>query len=265
MESIRRVSVHREGAPGGPEDEVAVEEPLEIRLAGEPVAVVMRTPGHDVELAAGFLLTEGILPDAAALGAIAYCRDAHDQPLANVVNAIPAEGAQVTRPRARRFDATSACGLCGKDRIEDIRVRCAPVAGNLRVPRALIPRLPPLLAEAQEVFQRTGGVHGAALFDATGRLLATREDIGRHNAVDKLIGRAVMAEELPLSNRILFVSGRIGFEIAQKAAVAGIPILAGVSAPSSLAVDLARELGVTLIAFVRPPRYNVYTHAGRLS
>jgi FdhD protein len=264
MDAIRRVTVQREGAAGGPEDEVAVEEPLEIRLAGQPLAVLMRTPGHDIELAAGFLLTEGILPMAAALGSIAQCRDPEEKPLANVVNVIPAGGATIAPVRERRFDATAACGICGKDRIEDIRVRAAPIRDPLRVARGVVRSLAGALAGAQVAFQRTGGVHAAALFDPAGRLLRLREDVGRHNAVDKVVGRSVIDDEVPLAGRVLVVSGRVGFEIAQKAVVAGIPVLAGVSAPSSLAIDLAREMGLTLIGFLREGRFTVYAGAERI-
>ena len=264
MDAVRRVSVVRVGAAGAPEDDVAVEEPLEIRLSGDPLAVVMRTPGHDPELAAGFLLTEGILPSQDALGAIAHCRAPDAGLLENVVNAIPSEGVQIARPRERRFDATAACGLCGKDRIEDIRVRAAPVPDGFTVTPARLAEFVPQLAANQPLFARTGGLHGAALFDAAGRLVVAREDIGRHNAVDKIVGYAALRELLPLSRHVLVVSGRVGFEIAQKAAVAGIPVLAGVSAPSSLAVELAIELRVTLIAFLRGDRFNVYAHAQRI-
>ena len=265
MEAVRRVPVRRVGSAGPPEDEVAVEEPLEIRLSGQPLAAVMRTPGHDAELAAGFLLTEGILPDAAALGAIAHCRDAEQRELANVVNAMPAEGAVIAKPRERRFDATAACGLCGKDRIEDLRVRTAPLVDGFRVAPDLVRQLAPRLAAGQLWFARTGGLHAAGLFDERGALVALREDVGRHNAVDKVIGHAVIRELLPLDRHLLVVSSRVGFEIAQKAAVARIPVLVGVSAPSSLAIELANELGLTLIAFLRGDRFNVYAHPQRVS
>jgi FdhD protein len=249
-------------------DRLATEEPMEIRAeppGGEqqPVAVTMRTPGHDFELAAGFLFSEGLIGPADVSG-IRYCAVPREEQHYNVVSVavaqpLPELGAQ------RNFYSSSSCGICGKASLDAIDVRCAPVADGPAVEAAVLLSLPDQLRSAQDVFDRTGGLHAAALFDAGGRPLVVREDVGRHNAVDKVIGAQLLAEQLPLSDRILMVSGRASFEIVQKAAVAGVPIICAVSAPSSLAVDAARRFGITLVGFLRDDRFNVYTGEQRIA
>jgi FdhD protein len=257
-------------------EHLAVEEPMEIRVAGPgqeavPVAVTMRTPGHDFELAAGFLVTEGLI-DPGECVAVGYCDGlSADEGRYNTVTV------SVSRPwtagPSRPFAATASCGICGKASIEQVEVACAAVPDGDRVPASLIPLLPARLRDAQRLFDRTGGLHAAALFEGSGRLLCSREDVGRHNAVDKVAGHLVLgriaadADQIPgasLAGCVLMVSGRISFEIVQKAAVCGIGTIAGVSAPSSLAVDAADRLGVTLAGFVRGDSFNVYTHRQRL-
>jgi len=239
-------------------DSLAAEEPLEIRVRGVPLTVTMRTPGHDLELAAGFLLTEGIV-------------ERKDQ-IVNLLQVAPQSGSRSNvvdvelkgtafdpTSMQRNFFAASSCGICGKASIDAIRVRGLRAPGEgFRVDPEVLCRLPEILRAEQAVFSQTGGLHAAALFDESGNLLAAREDIGRHNAVDKIAGWALMEGRLPLERHILMVSGRGGFEIVQKALAAGIPILASVSAPSSLAVKLARELGLTLVGFLRGRRFVVY-------
>ncbi len=241
---------------------IVVEEPLELRLDGEALTVTMRTPGHDVELAAGFLVTEGIVADFGAVDAIAHCAETR-----NVVEIRTESGAAGVRPPdARHFYASSSCGICGKATLESVRRLAAPLpADDLRVGLDVLAALPARLREAQPLFDRTGALHAAALFDADGALLCAREDVGRHNAVDKVVGWAALENRLPLSRTILLASGRLGFEIAQKALVAGIPLLAAISGPSSLAVDLARENGMTLVAFLRGNTANVYAGAQRIA
>ncbi len=242
--------------------EVVVEEPLEIRLGERPIAVTMRTPGHDAELALGFLVSEGVLDDPRCVQTIAHC-DASE----NVVEVRVAEDATgVHLPPARSFVATASCGVCGKATLDAVRVRTPDLrADATRIPAARLAALPARLREAQPLFTSTGALHAAALFDASGELRCVREDVGRHNAVDKVIGWAAARELLPLAGHVLVVSGRAGFEIAQKAAVAGVPILAAISGPSSLAVDLAREVGLTLVAFLRPEGMNVYSGRERIA
>jgi FdhD protein len=245
------------------QDALAAEEPLEIRINGMPLTVTMRTPGHDLELAAGFLLTEGIIQTR---GQIAGIRAAIPQNGAksNVVEVELQEPGFDSAGLQRNFFAASSCGICGKASIEAIRTRgLEPPNAEIRFDPEVLCRLPETLREEQAVFSRTGGLHAAALFDETGALLAAREDIGRHNAVDKIVGWALLDGRLPLSAHILMVSGRGGFEIVQKTLAAGIPILASVSAPSSLAVRLARELGLTLVGFLRGRRFVVYSGAFR--
>jgi FdhD protein len=249
-------------------DVVATEEPLEIRAAGpgqpaRSIAVTMRTPGHDFELAAGFLLSEGLVPDGSAIRAIRYCElEPGQEQRFNVVTAELA--VPVTADAARATYMSSSCGVCGKASIDGLEVRCAPLAAGPRVAPSVLASLPDALREAQRVFDRTGGLHAAGLFATDGRLLAAREDVGRHNALDKLLGRAALDGDLPLAQRIVLVSGRASFELVQKSAVAGVPVLCAVSAPSSLAVDTARRLGVTLVGFLRGERMNVYAHAERV-
>ena len=239
--------------PGGQKerDAVAVEEPLEIRINGEPVAVTMRTPGHDEELALGFCLTEGLAPRNAAPPA---------DLAANTVEVV-ADAA----PPPRNFYTSSSCGVCGKGALEAIAVETPRLEGGPRVPATLISQLPDRLREAQAAFAATGGLHATGLFDTAGQLLSVREDVGRHNAMDKVIGWAFQEGWLPLAEAILCVSGRLSFELVQKAAVAGCPLLVAVGAPSSLAVELAGDRGVTLCGFVRDGRVNVYTESWRVA
>jgi FdhD protein len=249
-------------------DLLAAEEPLEIRLdsgvgarADRAVSVTMRTPGHDRELAVGFLFAEGIITAREQILAVHACKNS------NVVRVRLRPGVEVNLARLERhFCATSSCGVCGKSSLDAVRVaaHARPIDGRPVVEPAVIRQLPETLRDAQVVFDRTGGLHAAALFDAAGNLLSLREDVGRHNAVDKLIGAQFLAGRTPLFDDVLLVSGRTSFELVQKAAVAGLPILAAVGAPSSLAVDLAREHGLTLIGFVRPDGFNVYTGADRV-
>ena len=239
---------------------VVVEEPLEMRLDGASVAVTMRTPGHDVELVAGFMVSEGIVSDAGALVAIAHCDENQ-----NVVDVRTAPGARLRIPAPRNFFASSSCGVCGKASIEEVRQLVPEVRGDsVRVAAAVLAQMPDLLREQQALFDETGALHAAGLFTRQGELLCVREDVGRHNAVDKVIGWAALSERLPLAGHVLLVSGRTGFEIAQKALMACIPVLAGISGPSSLAVELARESGMTLIAFLRGPEMTVCAGAERI-
>jgi FdhD protein len=241
--------------PGGADtdDLVAVEEPLEIRIGGQPVAVTMRTPGHDEELALGFCLTEGLAPLAA--------RVPDDLPV-NTVE-VDANGFDAERLR-RNFYTSSSCGVCGKGAIEAVAVTAPPVESTLEVAAAVVSTLPDRLLSAQRAFAATGGMHATGLFDATGELLCVREDVGRHNALDKVVGWAFLERLLPLSSHVLCVSGRISFELVQKAAVAGCPVLIAVGAPSSLALELARDRNVTLCGWVREGRLTVYTEPWRI-
>ncbi|HZD80680.1 MAG TPA: formate dehydrogenase accessory sulfurtransferase FdhD [Actinomycetota bacterium] len=264
----RVVAVRGDRADERP-DRLAAEEPMEIRVQGPgqdavSVAVTMRTPGGDFELAAGFLFTEGLIAGPEELRTVSYCRDlAPEDQHYNVVTVSLA--AAFDRDRlSRNFFATSSCGICGKAALEHVEVRCAPVGPGPTVRGSVIGGLPAELRRAQSVFDQTGGLHAAGLFGIDGVLLSLREDVGRHNAVDKVIGEALLARSLPLSERILLVSGRASFEIVQKAAVAQIPIVAAVSAPSSLAVDTADRFGMTLLGFLRDDRFNVYTRPGRI-
>ena len=270
MAPSRRVSVVRviDTRRQTAEDVVATEEPLEVRLHGHPFAVIMRTPGADRELVAGFLLAERVLSSPADLGAIAHCTDADAEHPENVVN-VTLTGAAVNRVEGllagrRRVTTHASCGLCGRQTIEGLKTDIPPLKSDVRVAPAVISALPDRLRRSQVVFGTTGGLHAAGLFDLDGGLRDVAEDVGRHNAVDKVVGRRVMAEDLPLSRELLFVSGRTSYEIVQKAAFAGIPIVASVSAPSSLAVDLAEEMGIALVGFVRGNSFNVYTFADRV-
>jgi FdhD protein len=252
-------------------DPVAVEEPLELRIAtgpGEdatPFTVTMRTPGHDVELAAGLLYGEGLIESAADLLAV---QDADACGIENAVRVeLRAELAAAARAQARSFYSTSSCGVCGKTAIDSVFVRGLPLidAGRPVVARAVLESLPGRMREAQRVFARTGGLHAAALFDASGALVVLREDVGRHNAVDKVVGERLRAGALPLRDAVLVLSGRAGFEIVQKAARAGVPIVAAVGAPSSLALRMAERSGMTLVGFLRAGRFNVYTAPERVA
>jgi FdhD protein len=249
-------------------DVVAAEEPLEIRLDGTPFVVIMRTPGADRELTAGFLLAEGLIRDADDLGTIRHCTDPDAADRNNVVNvtlAGEAVGRVAERLAGRRMvTSNSSCGICGRQTIDDLMTRTCRVEGVWRTPARVVRALPDRLRAAQSVFEETGGLHAAGLFDRDGTLVAIAEDVGRHNAVDKVVGGQLLMERLPLTERILMVSGRTSFEIVQKAVAAGVPFLASVSAPSSLAIDLARDAGVTLVGFVRGATFNVYTGVERL-
>jgi FdhD protein len=235
-------------------DHVAVEEPLEIRIGGAPVAVTMRTPGHDEELALGFCLSEGLHPAGARLP---------DDLAANTVD-VDAPGFDPARLQ-RSFYTTSSCGVCGKGALDAVAVEAPRVVSELTVPLALVASLPDRLREAQAAFALTGGLHATGLFTADGELLCVREDVGRHNALDKVVGWAFGAGRLPLAGSVLCVSGRLSFELVQKAAVAGCPVLVAVGAPSSLAVELAADRGITLCGFVRGGTANVYTEAWRIT
>lgn len=254
-------------------DTLAAEEPLEIRVGwggrpGAPLAVTMRTPGDDLDLAVGFLLTEGIVRGVDDVRTARLCAGTGELDAYNVVEVVLADGvpAPVTDPR-RNFYTTSSCGVCGKASIDAVRTRSQfPVAGDpVRVPAATLAALPDRLRDKQRVFARTGGLHAAGLFTATGDLIALREDVGRHNAVDKVVGWAARERRLPLHSHVLLVSGRASFELAQKAWMAGVPVLAAVSAPSTLAVALAEEAGMTLVGFLRGATMNVYAGGDRVA
>ena len=241
-------------------DSVVVEEPMEIRVGGVPVAVTMRTPGHDFDLAVGFLVTEGVIGGAADIASIRTCEVAADG-RHNLLEVELAAGAPAfDRAQARAFYVSSSCGLCGRASLDAVRTRARwDVAGDeVRVSTGLLATLPDRLRAAQRVFERTGGLHAAALFDSSGALQCVREDVGRHNAFDKVIGWAATGGRLPLRSHVILASGRASFELAQKALLAGIPVLAAVSAPSSLAVELAEESGMTLVGFLRNGSMNVY-------
>jgi len=237
----------------GTHDRVAVEEPLEIRVDGRALAITMRTPGHDDELALGFLHGEGLIgPEPRAAGPTAEL----------AANVVDVAGPLAREPAARRFYTTSSCGVCGRGALEEVAVHAPPAAEGPVVARTLLAELPGRLR--QPGFEATGGLHATGLFDAEGALLCVREDVGRHNAMDKVVGRALLDGALPLHDRILCVSGRLSFELVQKAAVAGAPILVGVGAPTSLAIELAADRGLTLAGFARGDRVNVYAGAARV-
>jgi FdhD protein len=250
-------------------DSIAVEEPLELRVDGKPLAVTMRTPGHDVELAHGFLHTEGVIGTVDDIRDARYC-DSRDDEGRNTYNVLDVGLAPGVPPPVtgveRNFYTTSSCGVCGKASLDAVRLktRYSPADDQVRVPYDVLAALPAALRARQQVFDRTGGLHAAGLFTATGELLVVREDVGRHNAVDKVIGWAVLNHQIPARSCILIVSGRTSFELAQKAVMSGIPLLGAVSAPSSLAVDLADESGLTLAGFIRNGSMNVYTHPDRI-
>ena len=250
-------------------DQIATEEPLEIRLkTKQTVAVTMRTPGADFDLTAGFLYSEGVVSHREDIRQMSYCvaEDIDAEQRYNIVNVALREGLLPDlQPLERHFFTTSACGVCGKASIEALQIRgCPVIPTGMEVTAETIYSLPDKLRSAQGIFTATGGLHAAALFDAQGQLLKLREDVGRHNALDKLVGSAMLADELPLNNHIVMVSGRSSFEILQKCLTAGVPIVCAVSAPSSLAVELAREFGITLIGFLRGQRFNVYSGFERI-
>ena len=267
--AVRSYEIARVGSGGESRriDPVTVEEPLEIRVGAQTIAVTMRTPGSDFELAAGFLVGEGVVSRREEIVRIEHCRDvASPEEEGNVVlvrTTAPASGAL---DRARRLLlTTSSCGLCGKASIESVRGSFPPIASPARLDVDVLKSLPGRLRGEQAAFRETGGLHAAGIFATSGEPEAVREDIGRHNAVDKAVGALFLAGRLPLSESILLVSGRASFEIVQKALAAGIPIVAAVSAPSSLAIDLARESGITLVGFLRDSTFNVYSGEERLA
>jgi len=249
---VRVRGAHATVRADGFEDEVAVEEPLEIRVDGRALAVTMRTPGQDEELALGFLHGEGLIDSARPAGPNAELE----------ANIVEVTGPLLRAPGERSFYTTSSCGVCGKGALEEVAVQSGPLPDGPSIPRDLLAALPDRLR--QPTFERTGGLHATGLFDPEGELLVAREDVGRHNAMDKVMGRALLDGEVPLGERVLCVSGRLSFELVQKAAVAGAPILIGVGAPSSLAVELAAERGMTLGGFARGGRVNVYCGANRV-
>jgi FdhD protein len=269
-EAMRRVPVMRLGRSPteSTHDAVAVEEPLEVRLHGQSFAVIMRTPGDDRELAAGFLLSEGVLTSSADLGAVEHCRHPRHPESHNIVDVfVPASArARVERHlRERRNVVTSSsCGLCGRVTIESLQCRASALPVQWQVGAETVASLPAALRCQQRVFDETGGLHAAGLFELDGTCFAAAEDVGRHNAVDKVVGRMLMAERLPLERAMLAVSGRTSFEIVQKAWIAGVPLICAVSAPSSLAIDLAESAGITLVGFARGAVFNVYSHAERV-
>ncbi len=257
----------KDGKPETVTDSLVIEEPLEIRVRGRGIAVTMRTPGHDYELTAGFLLTEQIIKNFADVMEIEHCQRGEAADTQNVVNAFLSPGVEFDEEKlTRHVFASSSCGLCGKATIESIHQSVAALeCDGLQVSTNVLSKLPTTLAENQTVFGTTGGLHGAAIFDLSGNLIVLREDVGRHNAVDKVVGYGFQNQLLPYHSQILLISGRASFEIMQKALVAGIPIVAAVSAPSSLAIDFAKDSNQTLIGFLRDDRMNVYTHEGRIS
>jgi FdhD protein len=271
FEPYRRVRVTRAGRGGqdGPgHDLAAAEEPLEIRLHGRSFVVLMRTPGLDRELAAGFLLSEAVIRGPDDLGAVEHCKHPDHAEAHNVVDVFllghAADGLDAILSGRRNVTTSSSCGVCGRRTIESLRQEAAPIAGAARMEAGTFASLPSRLRARQALFDETGGMQGAALFTPDGEILVTAEDVGRHNAVDKVIGSQLLAERLPLDAHALAVSGRASFEIVQKAWMAGIPIICAVSAPTSLAVELAEEAGITLGGFVRDGGYNLYSHPHRI-
>ena len=269
-EPFRGVTVARvrDGVRTPGTDRAATEEPLEIRLHGRPFAVIMRTPGADRELAAGFLLSERVLAGPDDLGTLEYCTDPGAEHPENIVTATLANGSGERLERIlddrRLVIGNSSCGLCGRQTIESLAVDAPRITAGWTIAAERLVEIPESFRAAQPIFDETGGLHAAGLFTREGRIETMAEDVGRHNAVDKVIGRMLMADRLPLSEHLLFVSGRTSFEIVQKAFLAGIPIVAAVSAPSSLAIDLAEESGLTLIGFLRGRNFNVYAHPERI-
>jgi FdhD protein len=265
---VVKIDLDGSGEPRRRTDDLAAEEPLEIRVRKQALAVTMRTPGQDIDLAMGFLLTEGIIAAADDVVTAQLCAGADTPNTYNVVDIVlgPDVPPPVTDP-SRNFYTTSSCGVCGKASIDAVRTRSRfEVADDpLTVPARMLAQLPDRLRVAQRTFDRTGGLHAAGLFTAGGELLVLREDVGRHNAVDKVIGWALREGRLPLTRHILLVSGRASFELTQKAWMAGLPLLAAVSAPSTLAAELADEAGMTLVGFLRGPSMNVYTAAHRVT
>ena len=267
MLNLTKVSEWNDGRFHRKDDYLAAEEPLEIRVGAEPLSVTMRTPGHDLELAAGFLFTEGIVCSSDQIISLQLEVSGENPNVGNLVQAeLVPEAVPDFSKMQRHFFAASSCGICGKASIDFVRSRLLKAPNSdFRFTPELLVKLPEVLHSSQDVFQRTGGLHAAALFDSTGALQVLREDIGRHNAVDKVIGWALRGGQIPLASSVLLVSGRGGFEIVQKAIVAGLPVVASVSAPSGLAVQLARELRLTLIGFLRGRRFVIYAGEERIA
>ena len=268
LPGIREVDITRRGQAASVRDRVAVEEPMEVRVNGASFAVIMRTPGADRDLAAGFLLAEDVIRNADEIGVIEYCQDVTDEGRDNTIN-VTVTGDAVERLASRLGERrqvmmTASCGLCGRRTIESLQSRVAEVKGEWTVGADVIAALPDRLRASQSVFDSTGGLHAAGLFDRAGVLQLSAEDVGRHNAVDKIVGRTLLAGRHPLDSAILLVSGRTSFELVQKALLAGIPLIAAISAPSSLAIDLAQQAGITLCGFLRGPTFNIYSHPGRI-
>ena len=263
---VTLVQEWKDGQTRRVQDYLAGEEPLQIRVGEHPLSVTMRTPGNDLELAAGFLFTEGLIQRREQIASIGYAEECKETERGNIVQVELAPGLSLELERTQRnFFAASSCGICGKASIESVRVRgLQPPNPDFRVSPEVLCSLPEALRSAQAIFGRTGALHAAGLFDAQGKMVVEREDVGRHNAVDKIAGWALLEGRAPLSGFVLMVSGRGGFEIVQKAAVAGVPVVASVSAPSSLAVRLARELGMTLVGFLRGQRFVVYAGEERI-
>ncbi len=267
--AVEPIQIKKVGTAGveSKADLLAVEEPLEIRLGFGPMnerqqqslSVTMRTPGHDFELAVGFLFTEGVIKSIDQVESVKYCQTVKPEELENVVRVELKQEVHLDYKKFQRhFYTSSSCGVCGKSSMEAVKIQCSSIISTFNVSKELIHQLPGKLREAQHVFEHTGGLHASALFTEKGELIILREDVGRHNALDKVIGAMLFKKDIPLSNVILLVSGRASFELVQKAAMAGIPILAAVGAPSSLAVSLAKETGMTLLGFVRDGGFNVY-------
>jgi FdhD protein len=269
-EAYRGVDVTRirNGVRATDVDRAATEEPLEVRLHNRPFSVIMRTPGNDRELAAGFLLAEGVLRDVDDLGTIEYCTDPTADHPENIVNASLTNHSRETLDQLlagrRNVTTHSSCGLCGRLTIDSLRTDAPPLSAAWTIATSTLVDIPDRLRRGQAVFESTGGLHAAGLFTREGRLETIAEDVGRHNAVDKVVGRMLMLERLPLSDCLLFVSGRTSYEIVQKAFCAGIPVVAAVSAPSSLAIELAEDCGMTLIGFLRGVNFNIYSHPERV-
>jgi FdhD protein len=267
----RHVRVIRVGRGDGEDgaDLVATEEPLEVRLHGQPFSVIMRTPGTDRELAAGFLCSEGVIGSGADIGAVEHCRHPDHPDVHNIVDVYLVGDASASLAAhlddRRRVLTTSSCGLCGRSSIESLRIRAAPLQGDVSMPASLAASLPERLRAHQCGFDETGGLHAAALFATDGACVTAAEDVGRHNAVDKIVGTMLLRDALPLNSHALVVSGRASYEILQKAWLAGIGLVCAVSAPSSLAVELAQEAGITLLGFARNGGFNIYTHAHRIT
>lgn len=276
MTSVKQTNIKKISDSGieSKPDLLAIEEPLEIRVGfgslgdrqQRNVSVTMRTPGHDFELACGFLFTEGIIQNFSQIESVKYCEDGSKQEQKeNIVRVELRPEVKIDFEKLQRhFYTTSSCGVCGKTSIDAVKVNCEPISDSFRISSDLIHSLPDKLRKAQHVFEYTGGLHASALFDADGNLILLREDVGRHNALDKIVGATLFKTELPISNYILLVSGRASFELVQKAAVAGIPVLAAVGAPSSLAVQLANDVNMTLLGFVRDQRFNIYCGEQRI-